>query len=80
MAFPITLSAEPVDLGALLTKIVDEMREGHPSCRFKLDVQGLCTARVDPDRLEQVMSNLLGNAVAHGDQTQPIQSRLALRR
>ena len=69
---PLTLSTEPVDLGALLTKIVDEIGEGQPNCRFELDVQGLCTARVDPDRLEQVMSNLLGNAVAHGDQTQPI--------
>ncbi len=70
---PITLGAEPADLGALLAKIVDEMREGQPHCRFDLDVEGLCTARVDSDRLEQVMSNLLGNAVAHGDQAQPIQ-------
>ena len=73
---PITLSDETVDLGPLMTKIVDEMAAGHPHCRFELDVQGLCTARVDSDRLEQVMSNLLGNAVVHGDQTQPIQIAL----
>jgi hypothetical protein len=31
---------------------------------------------VDSDRLEQVMSNLLGNALAHGDQSQPIRVEL----
>jgi signal transduction histidine kinase len=32
-------------------------------------VTGDCTARIDPDRFEQVVSNLVGNAVLHGDGT-----------
>ncbi len=39
---------------------------------FELSVEGECAARVDADRFEQVVSNLLGNAVTHGDMTKPI--------
>jgi PAS domain S-box-containing protein len=73
---PLTLSAEAVDLGALLTKIVEEIRAGYPNCTVELDVEGECATHIDPDRLEQVMSNLLGNALAHGDQSQPIRVEL----
>ena len=73
---PVVFSAEQIDLAALVTKIVEEIRGGHPKCTIEVDVQGVCSARVDPDRLEQVMSNLLGNALTHGDQSQPI--RVAL--
>ena len=74
---PVAISAEELDLGALLTKIVDETRAGHPNCAIELDVQGACAARIDPDRLEQVMSNLLGNALTHGDWSQPIRVELS---
>ena len=74
---PVTLSAEELDLGSLLKKIVEEICAGHPNCTVHLDVQGVCAARVDPDRLEQVMSNLLGNALAHGDQSRPIRAELS---
>ena len=36
---PVTFSAEPVDLGALVTKIVDEMRGGHPELH---DSRSMC--------------------------------------
>ena len=74
---PVAISAEELDLGALLTKIVDETRAGHPNCAIELDVPGPCAARIDPDRLEQVMSNLLGNALTHGDWSQPIRVELS---
>ncbi|HTB57118.1 MAG TPA: ATP-binding protein [Polyangia bacterium] len=69
---PVTLTAEAVDLAPLVIKIVDEVRVARPATSIKVRVEGSCAARIDPDRFEQVVSNLVGNAVAHGDTTQPI--------
>ena len=40
---------------------------------------GPCRARIDGDRFEQVVSNLVGNAATHGDPTKPIKVTLATR-
>ena len=73
---PVELSAQSVDLHPLVTKIVDEVKVAHPTSMIELQVDGDCSTRVDVDRFEQVVSNLVGNAVAHGDTTKPI--RIAL--
>jgi signal transduction histidine kinase len=59
-------------LGALVTKIVDETRAVHPMRSICLNIEPDCVASFDGDRLEQVVSNLLGNAVTHGDPTQVV--------
>jgi PAS domain S-box-containing protein len=64
---PVELTPAPVDLGPLVTKIVDEVRGAQPQVAIEVVVQGDCAARIDPDRFEQVISNLVGNAVTHGD-------------
>lgn len=69
---PVALSAQPVDLRGLVTKIVDEVRVAHPTSTIDIRVEGDCSARIDVDRFERVVSNLVGNAVAHGDTTKPI--------
>jgi signal transduction histidine kinase len=69
---PVTLSSEAVALAPLVIKIVDEVRSARPGTSIEVRVEGTCAARIDPDRFEQVVSNLVGNAVAHGDTTQPI--------
>jgi len=55
-----------------LDHVVAEVRVSHPECRietaFELTEPVLC----DPDRIDQMTSNLLLNAVTHGDATQPI--------
>ena len=71
--------APRVDLGALATKMVDEMRAARPTCTIELTVEGPCLADVDADRIEQVVSNLLGNAVMHGDTARPIAVGVAAR-
>jgi signal transduction histidine kinase len=73
---PVALSAQPVDLRPLVTKIVDEVRVAHPTSTIEMRVAGDCFAQLDVDRFEQVISNVVGNAVAHGDTTKPI--RIAL--
>ena len=41
---------------------------GHDEDRFEVDVEGrVAEVWADPDRLEQVVSNLVGNAVRHGE-------------
>ena len=37
-----------------------------------MSVEGDCTARIDADRFEQVVSNLLDNAVTHGEKARPV--------
>jgi PAS domain S-box-containing protein len=69
---PVTLSSEALDLAPLVNKIVDEVRSAHATASIEVRVEGSCAARIDSDRFEQVVSNLVGNAVAHGDPTQPI--------
>jgi signal transduction histidine kinase len=73
---PIALSAEEIDLAASVVKIVDEIRGASPGSLIEIRVDGDCSARIDSDRFEQVLSNLLGNAVTHGDPTRPIRVTL----
>ena len=57
---PVALSAQPIDLQPLVTKIVDEVRVAHPASTIEVRVEGECSARIDVDRFEQVVSNLVG--------------------
>ena len=56
----------PMDLREALSPILDELRAAHPSATIQLQCPELRGAW-DCDRLEQVFSNLMGNALAHGD-------------
>ena len=69
---------EPQDLVPLVTKIADEIRAANPAVTIELRAVP-CVASVDPDRFEQVISNLIGNAVVHGDTTKPIRVNLTVR-
>jgi signal transduction histidine kinase len=62
---------EERDLAAIVTKIVDEMKAAHPTRTIEVRAAP-CKARIDSDRFEQVISNLVGNAIAHGDPKRPI--------
>lgn len=69
------LDRKPVDLKAVVDTLVDETRLG-TSRTIEVRAESV-TLSVDADRLGQVVSNLLGNAVKHGDATQPIVVTLA---
>ncbi len=72
------LAVQPadVDLAALIERVLDEHRSAFPGCRIEVERHGDLNGRWDGDRLDQAMSNLLGNAVQHGDAGQPVQVRL----
>jgi signal transduction histidine kinase len=50
----------------------DEIRATHPERSFRLEMSGELRGHFDGERLQQVLSNLLNNAVQHGDKSQPI--------
>ena len=74
---PVALSEAEVDLSPLVHKIADEVRAAHPGVEIFVRAEPGSAARFDADRIEQVVSNLLVNAVAHGDRAHPIEVALA---
>jgi len=62
----------PCDLGVVCTQAVDELKAAHPERTITCMVEGDLTGRWDAGRLSQLASNLVGNAVQHGDPTSPV--------
>jgi signal transduction histidine kinase len=60
------------DFGALCEATVEEVRAAYPTSDFVFDRFGDLALEFDSARMHQVLTNLLGNAVQHGDPTQPI--------
>ncbi len=68
----LSVSLEPIDLHAAVSESLDELRLAHPG-RALLHVQtgeGPCVA--DASRLEQLVGNLVSNAVVYGQPEVPI--------
>ncbi|MFT3692523.1 MAG: response regulator [Kofleriaceae bacterium] len=61
-----------VNVKGLVTRTCDELRATHPDRMFALDAVGDCETTGDPERLLQLFSNLISNAVAHGSKEAPI--------
>ncbi|MBA3462535.1 MAG: response regulator [Deltaproteobacteria bacterium] len=71
----IPLSIASVTLGPLVQSLVDELAPTYHDAKFVVladQVRGVW----DPERLEQVISNLISNAAQYGDRTKPIQIRV----
>jgi signal transduction histidine kinase len=66
------------DVAPLCEHIVEESRTVHPEARIVLNSIEHAWGHVDGARLEQVFSNLIGNAVQHGDRRSPITVDLTL--
>jgi signal transduction histidine kinase/CheY-like chemotaxis protein len=67
----IQVTPAPMDLRAMLVAVVDELQTAHPSRTLQLRCDA-ATGLWDRDRLEQVFSNLVGNALHHGAAEAPI--------
>ena len=65
-------------LAPALKDVIDEVRAANPGLdiRDELLIDGV--VRCDQGRIQQVLSNLMGNAVSHGAQDQPIVVRAAI--
>ncbi|MEO8810184.1 MAG: hybrid sensor histidine kinase/response regulator [Rhodanobacter sp.] len=61
------------DLGAIAAGVVGELREAHPGKVIELATDGSLQGTFDSDRLAQVFSNLIGNALQHGEDGKPVE-------
>jgi PAS domain S-box-containing protein len=67
---PLSLSA--VDLRHVASQVVEELRVAHPARELCVETHGDLNGAYDAERLAQVFSNLLGNALEHGDASAPV--------
>lgn len=70
------LQPRDVDLVQLLNDLMDEARTAHPHTPLVGHLPSTHSARVDPDRMAQVISNLISNARHHGEASHPIEVHL----
>jgi len=72
----ITLDPTQQRIDATLQQVVDELRATYPNREFVLDLRLETEVHADHGRLGQLFSNLLGNALMHGDPAAPIRAVL----
>jgi two-component system sensor histidine kinase/response regulator len=72
----ISLSVQPVDLGALAERLAAEHELNPQEPRILLERSGNLHGNWDAARLEQAISNLLGNALQHGTEREPVLLRV----
>ncbi|MDP1798372.1 MAG: HAMP domain-containing sensor histidine kinase [Planctomycetaceae bacterium] len=66
------VSPTSMDLGTLCQELHNEFQSGHPKRHIDLHLEGDLRGRWDADRLRQVISNLLGNAIQHSPENAPV--------
>ena len=73
----IPLTRGPVDLEKLCCKVFEGFRFSYPQRTLRLHLDGDLTGDFDAARLQQVVSNLMGNALQHGSPDGPIDLSVA---
>ena len=67
--------AETTTLGQALEGVTAELREVNPERRIASDIAVDCRVRCDLERIQQLLSNLLANALSHGTPDTPVRVR-----
>jgi PAS domain S-box-containing protein len=65
------LHPDLMDLQKTISRVVDELGTANPAAQLVVRCSSL-SGTWDRDRLEQVFSNLVGNAISHGDPKHPV--------
>lgn len=76
LAGGIVVTRAAMDLGAVLQRVVQESQAAQPERAIEWQQHGDGAGVWDADRLAQVASNLIGNALRHGDAAAPVQVHL----
>lgn len=70
----------PADLAGVLRPVTQELQVAHPDRLIESDIVVDGLVNCDPDRIAQLASNLLANALVHGDPDVPVRIRAAIER
>jgi signal transduction histidine kinase len=73
----IALSRTDADLGEIVERVLEEVLALHPQRKIEVAAEGDLTGHWDADRLQQIASNLLSNALQHGDPAGEVAVRLS---
>ena len=65
-----------IDLSPLCQRVVEEIQAFHPEANVVFEMKAAVSGRFDGARMEQVFSNIISNAVQHGDTARPITVQL----
>jgi signal transduction histidine kinase len=68
----IPIVSEAGDMEQACRLAYDEIRAVYPERVFRLKISGDLNCKFDTERLQQVLANLLNNAVRHGEKNEPI--------
>jgi PAS domain S-box-containing protein len=74
LAGGLELNPQPLDLRDTIRRVVEELHVAHPS-RSVTVISPPLPGYWDRDRMEQVFSNLVGNALVYGDPAKPVDVR-----
>lgn len=66
------LQVSSANLGDVARQVLQELGGANPQTRLEVSFSGDLAGRWDPDRLGQIVSNLVGNAIQHGTAGHPI--------
>ena len=72
----IPIETAPFDMNDVFRQVVGEMELTHPDRPLRVDVRGDLTGVWDHDRIYQLLGNLVGNAVQHGEARSSIDLRI----
>jgi signal transduction histidine kinase/CheY-like chemotaxis protein len=68
----IALHRQPMDLRDVVQQVLDEVLVAHPGRHVELALESEVKGEWDPDRIAQVLTNLLGNALTYSPASAPV--------
>ena len=68
-----------IDLSPVCERVIEEIRAFHPQANVRFDAKEAVMGAFDGARMEQVFSNIISNAVTHGDNQFPVTVELEAR-